>query len=206
MALFNRSASEGKEEMTFIDHLEELRAHIIRSVLAILVGAIFIFIYRNWIFDNIIVGPINKDFMELVDAGVIVSSTDQAAPRLTNPRPTAAASTTATSDEELYYNPRGRRAGAGSMFTSRELDSLGISGQEEMSDDEVTLDYVLDRLVIHGDASSVADQVLAFREEVGDFGHLVYAGHDWTDYELGRKSMILTAEKVMPIINDAIKS
>jgi sec-independent protein translocase protein TatC len=63
MALFNRSASEGKEEMTFIDHLEELRAHIIRSVLAILVGAIFIFIYRNWIFDNIIVGPINKDFI-----------------------------------------------------------------------------------------------------------------------------------------------
>ena len=77
---------------------------------------------------------------------------------------------------------------------------------QEMPDDEVTLDYVLDRLVIHGDASSVADQVLAFREEVGDFGHLVYAGHDWTDYELGRKSMILTAEKVMPIINDAIKS
>ena len=77
---------------------------------------------------------------------------------------------------------------------------------QEMSDDEVTLDYVLDRLVIHGDASSVADQVLAFREEVGDFGHLVYAGHDWTDYELGRKSMILTAEKVMPIINNAIKS
>jgi alkanesulfonate monooxygenase SsuD/methylene tetrahydromethanopterin reductase-like flavin-dependent oxidoreductase (luciferase family) len=77
---------------------------------------------------------------------------------------------------------------------------------QEMPDDEVTLDYVLDRLVIHGDASSVADQVLAFREEVGDFGHLVYAGHDWTDYDLGRKSMILTAEKVMPIINDAIKN
>jgi alkanesulfonate monooxygenase SsuD/methylene tetrahydromethanopterin reductase-like flavin-dependent oxidoreductase (luciferase family) len=77
---------------------------------------------------------------------------------------------------------------------------------QQMPDDEVTLDYVLDRLVIHGDASSVADQVLAFREEVGDFGHLVYAGHDWTDYELGRKSMILTAEKVMPIINDAIKN
>ena len=77
---------------------------------------------------------------------------------------------------------------------------------QEMPDEKVTLDYVLDRLVIHGDASSVADQVLAFREEVGDFGHLVYAGHDWTDYDLGRKSMILTAEKVMPIINDAIKN
>jgi len=63
MALFDRLKGDGKEEMTFIDHLEELRSHIIRSVLAILVGAIFIFIYRNWIFDHIIVGPINKDFV-----------------------------------------------------------------------------------------------------------------------------------------------
>ena len=80
--------------------------------------------------------PINKDFMELVDAGVIVSSSEQAAPRLTNPRPAAAPSTTATGDEELFYNPRGRRD-LGNMFTPRELTSLGISGQEEMSDDEV---------------------------------------------------------------------
>jgi len=80
--------------------------------------------------------PINKDFMELVDAGVIVSSSEQAAPRLTNPRPAAAPSTTATGDEELFYNPRGRRD-LGNMFTPRELTSLGISGQEEMSDEEV---------------------------------------------------------------------
>ena len=75
---------------------------------------------------------------------------------------------------------------------------------QSMDDSEVTLDYVLDRLVIHGDPSSVADQILAFREEVGDFGHLVYAGHDWTDYDLGRRSMILAAEEVMPRVNSAI--
>ena len=77
---------------------------------------------------------------------------------------------------------------------------------QSMPDDAVTLDMVLDKLVIHGDPSSVADQVLAFREEVGDFGHIVYAGQDWTDYDLGRDSMILMAEKVMPKINDAIKA
>lgn len=49
--------------MTFIDHLEELRVHIIRSVVAILVMAIVIFIYRNWVFDNIIRGPINPNFI-----------------------------------------------------------------------------------------------------------------------------------------------
>ncbi|RMD88724.1 MAG: LLM class flavin-dependent oxidoreductase [Alphaproteobacteria bacterium] len=73
-----------------------------------------------------------------------------------------------------------------------------------MDDDEVTLDYVLDRLVIYGDPSSVADQILAFQEVTGPFGQLVYAGHDWTDYDLGRRSMILMAEKVLPKVNEAL--
>lgn len=63
MALFNRNSGSAKSEMTFIDHLEELRSHIIRSVLAILVMAGVIFIYRNWIFDNVIKGPINPNFI-----------------------------------------------------------------------------------------------------------------------------------------------
>ena len=77
---------------------------------------------------------------------------------------------------------------------------------QDMPDDEVTLDYVLDRLVIHGDPQSVADQILELREETGPFRHLVYAGHDWTDVELGRKSMTLCAEKVMPILDEATKA
>ncbi len=77
---------------------------------------------------------------------------------------------------------------------------------QEMPDDDVTLEYVLDRLVIFGDPSRVAEQILEFREEVGPFGTLVYAGHDWSDYELGRQSMILMAEQVMPKINAALGS
>ena len=63
MALFNRNRGEETAEMTFIDHLEELRQHIIRSVIAILVMAAIIFIYRDWVFDNVITGPINPDFI-----------------------------------------------------------------------------------------------------------------------------------------------
>ena len=47
----------------------------------------------------------------------------------------------------------------------------------------------------------VADQLLAFQDEVGKFGTLLYAGKDWKDPELGRQSMILMAEKVMPQVN-----
>ena len=63
MALFNRNDGSVKSEMTFIDHLEELRVHIIRSVLAILTMAIVIFVYRDWVFDYIIKGPINPNFI-----------------------------------------------------------------------------------------------------------------------------------------------
>ena len=77
---------------------------------------------------------------------------------------------------------------------------------QNMPDDDITLEYVMDRLVIYGDPSSVADQILEFKQSVGEFGQLVYAGHDWTDYELGRQSMILTAEKVMPLVNSALRA
>ena len=50
------------------------------------------------------------------------------------------------------------------------------------------------------------DELLAFRETVGDFGTLLYAGHDWADARLARRSMELMAEKVMPALNDAIES
>ena len=48
---------------------------------------------------------------------------------------------------------------------------------------------------------SVADQILKLREKTGPFGTLVYAGHDWADKKLGRRSMELMATKVMPRIN-----
>ena len=42
------------------------------------------------------------------------------------------------------------------------------------------------------------------REETGDFGELVYAGMDWADPALARRSMQLMAEEVMPRVNAAI--
>jgi alkanesulfonate monooxygenase SsuD/methylene tetrahydromethanopterin reductase-like flavin-dependent oxidoreductase (luciferase family) len=65
-------------------------------------------------------------------------------------------------------------------------------------DDEVTLESICEHLVIYGTPSSVADKLLAFQDEVGEFGTLLYAGKDWKDREIGRRSMILLAEKVLP--------
>ena len=65
----------------------------------------------------------------------------------------------------------------------------------------MTLESICNKLIIYGTPDSVADHLLAFQEEIGPFGTLLYAGKDWKDPELGRQSMILMAEKVMPRIN-----
>ena len=62
----------------------------------------------------------------------------------------------------------------------------------------------MDHCVIHGSVNKVVDQLLALREEIGDFGEIVYAGMDWVDPALGKRSMQLMAEQVMPRVNAAI--
>ena len=74
----------------------------------------------------------------------------------------------------------------------------------DLPNEAITPEYVTQRLVIAGTVDSVVDQLLAFREQVGDFGTLLYACHDWLDPALGRRSMQLMAEQVMPRVNAAI--
>jgi len=62
--LFNRgNESDHKAEMSFIDHLEALRWHIVRSGLVWLAAAIVLFINVDWIFDHIIFAPAESDFI-----------------------------------------------------------------------------------------------------------------------------------------------
>ncbi len=50
-------------EMTFVEHLDELRGHIIRGVLAVIFIAIIAFFFKDFIFDKIILAPKNADFL-----------------------------------------------------------------------------------------------------------------------------------------------
>jgi alkanesulfonate monooxygenase SsuD/methylene tetrahydromethanopterin reductase-like flavin-dependent oxidoreductase (luciferase family) len=77
---------------------------------------------------------------------------------------------------------------------------------QNMPDSEITPEYVTKKLVLAGTVNSVVDQILAFREHVGDFGQLLYAGHDWMDPKLAKRSMELFATEVMPRVNAAIKA
>ena len=58
-----RGAETPDSEMSFLDHLEVLRWHIMRSAIVLIVVAIVIFIYIDWVFDNVIYAPARKDFI-----------------------------------------------------------------------------------------------------------------------------------------------
>jgi alkanesulfonate monooxygenase SsuD/methylene tetrahydromethanopterin reductase-like flavin-dependent oxidoreductase (luciferase family) len=75
---------------------------------------------------------------------------------------------------------------------------------KEQPDSELTDDYVVDRLVWAGSVNRIVDHILAMHEEIGDFGELVYAGLDWADPVLAKRSMELMAMEVMPRVNQAL--
>ena len=76
--------------------------------------------------------------------------------------------------------------------------------ERDEPDEAVTLDRVMDDLVICGGVDSVVDQILAFREVTGPFSELVVAGMECVDEDLTKRSLQLMAEEVMPHVNAAL--
>lgn len=54
--------AEPEGEMTFLEHLEELRWHLVRAVVSILIFAIAVFMSGNAFFDGVIMAPKEKSF------------------------------------------------------------------------------------------------------------------------------------------------
>ncbi len=57
-----KTIDKDPNEMSFLDHLEELRWHLIRSTIAIVIVACGAFVMKDFIFDTIIFGPKKMDF------------------------------------------------------------------------------------------------------------------------------------------------
>ena len=106
---------------------------------------------------------------------------------------------TAEGPYDFYFKQLIRKLVGGGRSNLFKLD-------QSEPDDSITADTITPKLVIAGSVDSVVDQILAFREKIGDFGTLLYACHDWVDPALGRRSMELMAEKVMPRVNAAISA
>ncbi len=106
--------------------------------------------------------------------------------------------TAANSPYRFYYDQLSKKLvknGRAELFKER----------RDQPDSEVTVDSICDKLIIYGTPNKVADEIAAFQENVGEFGTLLYAGHDWLDRDLARRSMVLMAEKVLPAVNAGAK-
>lgn len=117
-------------------------------------------------------------------------------------------------DDDAVAERYGRSAEGPYHFYFKQLvrKLVGFAGRSNLfkldqsePDEKITPDYVTRKLVIAGTVNSVVDQILAFRQQTGPFGTLLYPCHDWMDPVLGKRSMQLMAEEVMPRVNAALK-
>ena len=92
------------------------------------------------------------------------------------------------------------------MLTKMMMSKRHVIFKKHVDEDDshVTMDRLLDELVIAGTVEDVVQQILTMREKVGPFGEIVYAGMDLVDPALGRRSMELMAHEVMPRVNQAL--
>ena len=64
MAFFSSDKNPGTgTEMSFLQHLEELRWHLVRSAIVIMVFAIAAFCFNDFVFDTVIFGPLRQNFI-----------------------------------------------------------------------------------------------------------------------------------------------
>jgi sec-independent protein translocase protein TatC len=61
-AMFSRKKSNIEGEMSFLDHLEALRWHLVRPAIAIVSIAIVLFLFKEFLFDGVLLAPKNPDF------------------------------------------------------------------------------------------------------------------------------------------------
>lgn len=59
----NRRKKDPAAEMSFVDHLDELRWVLLRSVIAALVGAVVVGINYKWFYNSIVLAPSRTDFV-----------------------------------------------------------------------------------------------------------------------------------------------
>ena len=62
-SFLRKLGNEAGIEMSFVDHLEALRWHLVRAVVVWLVAVVAIFIQIDWVYDNIVYAPAKSSFI-----------------------------------------------------------------------------------------------------------------------------------------------
>jgi alkanesulfonate monooxygenase SsuD/methylene tetrahydromethanopterin reductase-like flavin-dependent oxidoreductase (luciferase family) len=78
--------------------------------------------------------------------------------------------------------------------------ATAIKSDPNVPDSEITIEALIEDLVIYGSPKTVVEKISAFREKVGPFGTLLLAAMDWEGVNRAREieSMSMLAKVVMP--------
>ena len=71
----------------------------------------------------------------------------------------------------------------------------------DLASERVTLEAGIEAMVIAGTAKAVTERLVALVDDVGPFGGLLMAFHEWDDKALWNRSMQLLAQEVMPVVS-----
>ncbi len=69
-----------QKEMSFFDHIDELRKYLFRSVLAIAIASVGLFLNKHFVFDVVLFGPLQKNFYSyqvLCKLSYMIKGTDE---------------------------------------------------------------------------------------------------------------------------------
>lgn len=80
--------------------------------------------------------------------------------------------------------------------------SVAMKPDPKMPDTDVTVEMLIDQIVIHGSPETVTRKLAGLRERIGPFGTLLMAAMDWSgpNREWERESMRLLAQGVLPAL------
>lgn len=104
------------------------------------------------------------------------------------------------------------------VWTSKYLDAFARFGwfdhlkhDKSVTDDEVSIDYLMDHLWIVGSPGTVVEKIQVLEEQVGGFGTLLGTHYDWGTVEnpfahgeAYRRHLELLATEVMPKVSDTL--
>jgi len=57
------TSKKGPNEMSFFEHIEELRWHLLRAAASVLIFTVIVFILKDFVFQHVILGPTSPDFI-----------------------------------------------------------------------------------------------------------------------------------------------
>jgi len=57
------TSKKGPNEMSFFEHIEELRWHLLRAAASVLIFTVIVFLLKDFVFQHVILGPTSPDFI-----------------------------------------------------------------------------------------------------------------------------------------------